>query len=183
MTNDENSRFMNVLMLFATYGFRKASMGDIANAAGLSRQSIYNQFGSKEAVFDWATGNMLDQITTDALQILANANGAPDAVLSDAFQAWIGDYVQIINGTPHGGDILEAAKATAAEASRDHEQEITDGLVIFLEQHTNASSAFEADEAVFVLMSASKGLLLKTETADAFKADMQRVIDFVLGLL
>ena len=39
------------LDLFARYGFKKTTMGDIAKAAHIGKATIYNYFESKEAVF------------------------------------------------------------------------------------------------------------------------------------
>jgi DNA-binding transcriptional regulator YbjK len=39
------------LPVFVRYGFRKASMSDIARAAGISRASLYLSFNSKEELF------------------------------------------------------------------------------------------------------------------------------------
>jgi TetR/AcrR family transcriptional regulator of autoinduction and epiphytic fitness len=39
------------LEVFGRYGFRKASMDEIARAAGMSRQGLYLHFASKDALF------------------------------------------------------------------------------------------------------------------------------------
>src|ERR1700744_4149523 len=39
------------LGVFARYGFRKASMDEVARAAGVSRQGLYLQFANKEELF------------------------------------------------------------------------------------------------------------------------------------
>ena len=36
--------------MFARYGFAKTTMSDIANEAGVSRQTLYNAFASKEDI-------------------------------------------------------------------------------------------------------------------------------------
>jgi AcrR family transcriptional regulator len=37
--------------VFARYGFRKTTMGDIVREAGVARATVYKHFGSKEAIF------------------------------------------------------------------------------------------------------------------------------------
>ena len=37
--------------IFARFGFRRASMSQIADEAGLTRQALYHHYSSKEALF------------------------------------------------------------------------------------------------------------------------------------
>lgn len=174
----KTSQARDVLTLFATYGFRKASMGDIAHAAGLSRQSIYNQHGSKEAVLDWALTDFLGEISDKAVACLSKGSMALDA-LGNAFQAWIGDNVDMMRGTPHGGELLETAIASAANSYRDYEAEFSSAVERFLVARGMASEAIASD-VNFVLQTAAKGLLLKSKTAEDFKKGMGRVIRAVI---
>jgi AcrR family transcriptional regulator len=50
MTSRE--RILDAAMeIFARYGYRRASMDQVADAAGLTRQAVYHHFQSKEALF------------------------------------------------------------------------------------------------------------------------------------
>jgi AcrR family transcriptional regulator len=53
------------LELFQTYGFKKVSVNDIAERAGVSQVTIYNHFGSKEAltrdVLKWYTWHLFEK--------------------------------------------------------------------------------------------------------------------------
>lgn len=42
----------NALEVFWRRGYSATSLNDLANATGLNKKSIYNEFGSKEALFD-----------------------------------------------------------------------------------------------------------------------------------
>ncbi|NBQ12654.1 MAG: TetR/AcrR family transcriptional regulator [Gammaproteobacteria bacterium] len=42
------------LEVFAQRGFPRTTMGSLADAGGVSRQTLYNRFGNKEALFHWA---------------------------------------------------------------------------------------------------------------------------------
>lgn len=60
------------LALFAERGLHQTSMSDIARAAGLSRATVFNQFGSKALLLDEITAqslktyqDLLDQALTD----------------------------------------------------------------------------------------------------------------------
>lgn len=52
---------------FLRYGFRRTTMGDIAKAAGLSRQSLYARFANKDQIYaaclELYIGRMIDTLT------------------------------------------------------------------------------------------------------------------------
>lgn len=175
----KTSQARDVLTLFATYGFRKASMGDIAHAAGLSRQSIYNQHGSKEAVLAWALAGFLGEISDKAVACLDQDDAAPET-LREAFQIWIGDNVEMMRGTPHGGELLETAITSATNSDRDYEGEFSTAIERFLVVSDLVPEA-TASDVNFVLQTAAKGLLLKSKTAEDFRNGMGRVIGTVLA--
>ncbi len=49
--NDEHNKAKDLMLTFAQYGFKKTSMEDIGSAVGVTRQSIYKKFGSKEKCY------------------------------------------------------------------------------------------------------------------------------------
>jgi AcrR family transcriptional regulator len=59
-------------MTFARYGFRKTSMEDLARASRVSRQALYNHFGSKAALADWAAQTLIENSLAQALDCLEN---------------------------------------------------------------------------------------------------------------
>lgn len=151
-------------------------MTDIAEAAGLSRQSIYNQFGSKDAVLDWAVSTVLTDATQAALGALADAQGDPQDVIVNAFQLGIGDYVPIWRGTPHGTQILELAIDSTDCSEMDYEDVFLGALSAFLLQTGLTASQSNADDLAFLLASVAKGLLLNSSVSEEFKADMTRAV-------
>lgn len=57
--------------LFATHGFEAVSMHDIAEAAGVSRATVFNQFGAKHQIIDEMTAQTLRSylgLLTEALE-------------------------------------------------------------------------------------------------------------------
>jgi len=60
--------------IFARYGYRRASMDLVADAAGLTRQAVYHHFKNKEALFRAAVEALLD----GALEAAAAAGAAAE---------------------------------------------------------------------------------------------------------
>lgn len=79
--------------VFARYGFRKASMDEVARAAGMSRQGLYLQFANKEELFRQALQHSLDTQLTAALAALSRTADGLEARLIAACDAWSGRFV------------------------------------------------------------------------------------------
>ena len=59
--DEKSARILNAaLSVFALYGYRRASMEDIAKAAGMSRAAIYQHFRNKEDIHHTLIQRLLD---------------------------------------------------------------------------------------------------------------------------
>jgi len=91
---------------FASYGFRRTSMEDIAAAAGISRAALYLQFRNKEAIFRALSDELHAAALAGAEAALASA--APLAErLRTAVEAKSLRFVEIAYGSPHGSELLD----------------------------------------------------------------------------
>ena len=99
---------------FATYGYRKTSMDDIARGAGMSRPAVYLHFRGKEEIFRNLVGYYYDTAVADVTAALARS-GPPDAVLERAFLAQAGETMEAMLTSPHGLELLDAGAATASD--------------------------------------------------------------------
>jgi AcrR family transcriptional regulator len=78
---------------FARYGYRKASMDDIARDAAISRPGLYFLFASKEKLFQAAAVHALDRDVAAAERALADRDRPLRDRLIEAFDAWTGRYI------------------------------------------------------------------------------------------
>ncbi|WP_343561674.1 TetR/AcrR family transcriptional regulator [Kiloniella sp. b19] len=170
-----NSMAGDVLGLFAQYGFRKVSMSDIAKTAKLSRQSIYNQFGSKEAVLEWSINSYMTDMITHIAEVLEKPADHPGDLLAEAFQKWMGNHVPMLRTTPHGNELLDIANTSAEHVIKDFELRFREAITAFIERHRLAPPHM-AEETAYVLQMAGKGLLHKVHTSEDFAIGMQRVL-------
>ena len=81
------------LEMFGRYGFRKASMDEIARAADMSRQGLYLHFASKDALFRAAVRYELDTALDDASRCLSEEGVGLERRVVAALDAWLGRYV------------------------------------------------------------------------------------------
>src|SRR5260370_25166723 len=95
-------RFLAVaLEVFGRHGFRKASMEDVARSAGISRQGLYLQFASKEALFRAAIRQELDAALEDASRCLDMESVGLDRRVVVARDAWARRYVGSLVAVQH----------------------------------------------------------------------------------
>lgn len=79
--------------VFARYGYRKASMDEVARAAGVSRQGLYLQFANKEELFRKALEHSLNNQLNAAVAALSRQQDSLELRLIAAGDAWSGRFV------------------------------------------------------------------------------------------
>jgi AcrR family transcriptional regulator len=102
--------------LFAKRGYRKTSMANIADAAGISRPALYQYFTDRADLFAAAYVLLLEEATDAAL--IALALPVPLASQLDGYlQRVSGDGYAALSATRYGDELLEARHQFAAEAA------------------------------------------------------------------
>ena len=91
---------------FARYGYRRTSMEEIARGTGMSRASLYLQFANKEEIFR----ALVERVHGEAVDAADDAlvSDAPLAArLEDALVAKVGRLLDVVEGSPHGDEIVD----------------------------------------------------------------------------
>ncbi len=176
-----NIAAQNILAVFARYGFKKTSMEDIAQAADLSRQSIYNRFGSKEAVFDWTVETITAELYRQVTEVLTPKTKTPLKTLLQAYDISTGNHVSIWSGAGHGAEIIDLAMASAHRSSSYQGDGFATMVSEFILKSGLAKDPSSAEDKAFALNLASKGLLLIAKSTEEYSRGMRRVIATTLG--
>ena len=95
--------------VFGRYGFRKASMDEIARAADISRQGLYLHFANKDALFRAAVRHELDTALGDVSRRVNEEGVGLERRVVAALDAWLGRYV----GSRLGSEIGDLFKNPA----------------------------------------------------------------------
>lgn len=171
--------------VFARYGFRKTSMDEVARAAGLSRQGLYGHFATKDALFREAVRFLLESSLGAGARALAGDGAAPlEEALLDAFDAAYGPFLGSdgLSGSPHLGELLEAAQALLGDLIATAEQDFKAAVARRLEAVAAAWAplGLGAAELAEVLDAAATGLKHRqTNDRAAFRARLSQVIRLV----
>ena len=105
---------------FRLYGFRKTSMQDIADRAGMSRAALYLHFDNKEAIFRALTVWYFDVAET-GLRAALTPGLDPVAALTGAFDAQVSPEFDALLDSPHGGEFFDTKSATSADIAQQRE--------------------------------------------------------------
>ncbi len=99
--------------VFFRFGFRKASMDDVAAAAGLSRQGLYLKFRTKEHLFEAALEHLIGRLLDGARAICAQDGLDVETRLTDLFDALHGNMIGRSSRTDVA-ELLELARSKHA---------------------------------------------------------------------
>jgi AcrR family transcriptional regulator len=83
----------SALVTFAQFGYRKASMEEVAQAAHISRPGLYFLFASKEELFRAAVTHALNSDLLAIEEILKDEARPLRVRLLEAFDRWAGRYI------------------------------------------------------------------------------------------
>lgn len=80
MTSTKNKIVDAAIATFIRYGARKTAMTDIADAAGVSRQTLYDQFGSKDDLVEAAISRNTDLVLARISERLGEADNLAESL-------------------------------------------------------------------------------------------------------
>ena len=166
------------LLTFSRYGYRKASMEDVARAADISRPGLYFYFASKRDLFRAAVTQALDGDVAAAERALADTNRPLRDRLIEAFDHWTGRYVGpmtkdvaiLIEDHP---DLLGPM---VTEYPIRFAKMVTDALTADLP----AGGAAVASDVAQTLLATASGIKHEASTREEFLARLTTGVDLLL---
>ena len=168
---------------FAGYGYRRVTMEDIAAGAGLSRTALYQHFRNKEDIFRSLSDRYFKLCLVEMERAL-QTDGPAAQVLQAAFVAKDGKFMDVVLGTPHGRELLDAGFAIAAEAAGLAEARMSAMLADWLVGQGAADCLGDPVLAGATLVAALKGLKTSARTLEQYRAGqamLARMLALSLG--
>ena len=170
---------------FAGYGYRRVTMEDIAAGAGLSRTALYQHFRNKEDIFRSLSERHFETCLTEMDRALQGTGPAAE-VLQAAFAAKDGKFMDVVLGTPHGRELLDAGSALSAEVAGRAEGQMADLLAGWIGRQGASASESLGDPALLgkTVMAALKGLKSSARTLEDYRegqAALARMVARALG--
>lgn len=173
MSTDREKRFRIVtaaLTAFSQFGYRRASMADIAAAAGMSRPALYLVFPNKVGVFRALAEMLLADAMTGAEAAwpddMAPAEGLAAAILAKDLPIH-----QLLAATPHATEILGEARTLAD----DLHKATTARFVALVTARLAAAGDADAPATARLIANAADGLKHAGLDQASYVADVTRL--------
>ncbi len=100
--------------LFLRYGVKRTGMNDIAEAAGISRQTLYKAFANKDTVLQAMIRSLADRVVLDIETGLPKAEGL-GAQLDVIFKHVVIEHYDFLHSSPNAEDIVAGVNASSQE--------------------------------------------------------------------
>jgi TetR/AcrR family transcriptional regulator, mexJK operon transcriptional repressor len=97
---------------FLSAGYEQTSMDTVAAVAGVSKQTVYSHFGSKEALFIAMTDAMI------GAAVAAQQTVVPEPAPETPVAAWLMDHARVQLGTATNRSLMQLRRVAIAEAQR-----------------------------------------------------------------
>ena len=164
---------------FSTYGFRRTSMEDIALGAGISRSALYLHFRNKDDIFRSLAKRYFEDAAATVAAELATADRAGAETLSAAFLAYDGKFMEVVLGTPHGAELLEAGHLISADLVADGEARVRALLVAWLNSTPMPLAMGDASQLASTIQASLKGLKSSAKSLDGYRAAQKQLAQMI----
>jgi AcrR family transcriptional regulator len=156
------------LSVFQRYGFARTTMGDIAEAVGMSRPALYLLFPNKEEIFAAAVLSANARNLREIRAHLSERAGL-EQQLTYACQTWIGGGYDRVRQFPDARDMTDLPLPPVQEAYAAFQQLLAELLA---DAVAGARWNVTSEELARLLVAAMRGL--KGEAVD--RSDLDRMI-------
>jgi AcrR family transcriptional regulator len=169
--------------VFARYGFRKTTMGDIVREAGVARATVYKHFGTKEAIF-------IAVLHREYREMLAAVRGAVDrgGTAREQLRAALLTHLDEVRRKRIALQVTLDAWADIMSRWKEHSREmLDDAMAIYGGILTDGAQRGEVKVqdirlTTWTLLLSFKGLFMGVMTGD-IEEDRTRILDNLLDML
>lgn len=180
-TDDKRERILLAAQeCFLQYGFKRTSMEDIAQVAGLSRAALYLVFPNKEAIFR-AGLEYLNSASYQRAQAAIARPGPFATRLRDALEARYLGFVELIHRSPHGAELVGLHHGLSAEVGQHYDDLFSALLAAALAEAEAAgevrllSLGMAAGDYVALLIVAHYGLKYRSASIADYRRQVERM--------
>jgi len=168
--------------VFLRYGYRRANMSDIAQAAGISRAALYLAFKNKEEIFVGVIERWVGEII-DEVRIAIATTLTVKEKLEQAFEIWAVRPYEMMCSSPESKELLECnldfAQASLREAYSKFESTIAP-LIAVSAPGRNRGGYPAPERTAHILVSAVHGLKHTANTSMELRQLIEELLFLVL---
>jgi len=101
--------------IWVHYGFRRTSVEEIAQEAGISRTGLYHHFRNKEEIFRALAGSLQDRALQDTERVAKAAELDLGARVFAMLEAKLARFHALFHDTRHGQELIDASNRLCGE--------------------------------------------------------------------
>lgn len=169
--------------VFLQFGYRKASMEDVAAAAEVSRQTLYLQFRNKERLFRAALEYLTEQMLVSIRHLADNQKGTLEKTLMSVFEVLCGDLLAV-SSQNNIAELLAVARSQEESIVSRFETDVRSAIADILTQTGTAARwkrhGIGAQELAAHLLDTSAGVKSTTGNLPDYKRRMALAIRIVV---
>lgn len=169
---------------FMSYGFKRTTMADIAEAAGISRPALYLLFKNKNDIFRAGFMTIVEDILATMESILEGEGALPERVTNAVVAGMITPFKDF-HGTPHGEELFDVKQSLAADLGNDWFARMQ-GLIRNAMDRAAASGQLalpagaDTDTVARLLVNGLEGIKTRTFLGDGTEQEMRLLVDLML---
>jgi AcrR family transcriptional regulator len=170
------------LDIFLRYGYKRATMNDIAEAAGISRPALYLVFEGKEEVFK----SVYEQWVKETLIAIESEIGrlkAPEDKLRAAFEQWTVRSFERMRTSSEAAELLESTFGFAQDSVNKGYRSFEKIIVPVLKSHSKFQSAkpkVSAEKTARILSGAVRGFKVVAKDVPELRSLIKELLILLL---
>lgn len=174
--------------VFAQYGFKRTTMNDIAEAAGISRPALYLMFDNKEHLFHELAEYRINLALKASREALTGAGNVTDRFIN-SLMVFEKTYTEPVANSPHGEELIDVNLSLASDVMAKGYAELVSALAEILKE-ADRSGEVTFDNTpmthktfVELLLSSIKGIKKMAGSKEEYRKQTQQVaLIFLQGI-
>lgn len=171
--------------VFMNYGFKRTTMADIADAAGISRPALYLEFKNKADIYRAGFIDMLEKTFRDVDAALEGDAPLHERLIA-ALNAGIVVPIRNIANTPHGAELFEVKQELADDLGQDWNTVLERTLERAIStadaggEIALAESKVTSADLARLIVSSVEGIKKRMSDWDGVERDLARIINLMV---
>jgi len=180
--NKRDKVLMAARKTFLRYGFKRVTMSDIAEVAGISRPALYLVFNGKEEIFKGVYGRWVEETLAEIESKIAPLK-TPEEKLRAAFELWTVRPFALMRASSEFAELLECTFGFAQESVDQGYRSFEKILLPVLKSHPKFRSAktkVSAAKAARILSGAVRGFKITSKDAPEIRSLIKELLILLL---
>jgi AcrR family transcriptional regulator len=167
---------------FLRYGFKRVTMNDIAEAAGISRPALYLVFNNKEDIFKSVYEHWVRETLAEIESKIATLK-TPDEKLRAAFELWTVRPFEMMLTSSEMMELLECTFGFAQDTVKQGYRSFEKTLLPILKSHSKfqtGKAKVSVEKTAHILSSAVRGFKVAAKDAPEIRSMIKELLNLTL---